>query len=312
MAFAVVTTPLWQSGQSWPLVLAVGVAGGSAMAVAMAAVTGVGAVRLVARASIEGHDTPFASGQQLLSTLLGTTVYDESGQRFGTVRDLVVDLGEGSDRPAVTHLLVSTKRRDVRVSSWKDVVAPRAGDGLMVRASHLSATPLSGPTVLFLRRDVLDSLVVTTEAPRRRRVADVLVEVGPNGAHVTGVDLSPTGLAHRVLRRASKLGDAPVLPLSGVHLVSGAGHTAQLAARAPSVLGLPAGKIAEVLTLVPVSHARDIMRAMDDDVRDHAVRLLHPHVRARVTGADGPVRRTRRLHGWRVHRSGAVPPIDRR
>ena len=49
-AFAVIAPPLWHEGQEpWTLTL-IGLCGGLAMAVVMAAVTGLGAVRLVARA----------------------------------------------------------------------------------------------------------------------------------------------------------------------------------------------------------------------------------------------------------------------
>src|SRR4051812_7091210 len=48
-AFALVAPPLWQAGQAAWLLIAIGVAGGLAMAVAMAAVTGVGAVRVLGR-----------------------------------------------------------------------------------------------------------------------------------------------------------------------------------------------------------------------------------------------------------------------
>ncbi|MGY1669804.1 hypothetical protein [Geodermatophilus sp. SYSU D00710] len=48
--FAGITTPLWQPGQAPVLVAAIGVVGGLAMALTMAAVTGHGAVRLLAGA----------------------------------------------------------------------------------------------------------------------------------------------------------------------------------------------------------------------------------------------------------------------
>ena len=98
------------------------------------------------------------------------------------------------------------------------------------------------------------------------------------------------------------------MPLARVHLTSRHGHAAQLAVPGSTVLTLPAHGMAEVLTRVPVAHARDIVQAADRRVRDDAVRLLHPHVRARVTGSGGPPRRTRRFDGWRLHRPGRPPP----
>ena len=79
-AFSVVAPPLWQPGQPIWLLTVIGVAGGLAMAVAMAAVTGVGAVRLVDRARRGGRAASFTPGRHLLSTMLGTPVYDASGR----------------------------------------------------------------------------------------------------------------------------------------------------------------------------------------------------------------------------------------
>ncbi len=48
IAFTLVTTPLWQPGQSVPLVAAIGALGGLAMAAVMAAVTGAFLMRILA------------------------------------------------------------------------------------------------------------------------------------------------------------------------------------------------------------------------------------------------------------------------
>jgi hypothetical protein len=48
-AFMLVSTPLWQPGQTWPLVALIGVLAGAVMAATMAAVTGVAIVRLAGR-----------------------------------------------------------------------------------------------------------------------------------------------------------------------------------------------------------------------------------------------------------------------
>lgn len=47
LSFSAVAPPLWHEGQSAPLVIAIGVLGGLAMATAMAAVTGAGLVRML-------------------------------------------------------------------------------------------------------------------------------------------------------------------------------------------------------------------------------------------------------------------------
>ena len=114
-AFSVVAPPLWQSGQPIWLLTVIGVAGGLAMAVTMAAVTGVGAVRLVDRAR-RGGSGEFTLGRHLLSTMLGTPVYDASGRRLGRVSDVVGGPGDQARVPDRDPR--GDRRRRTVVASW--------------------------------------------------------------------------------------------------------------------------------------------------------------------------------------------------
>lgn len=308
-AFSVVAPPLWQPDQpSWLLVL-IGLAGGFVMAVAMAAVTGVGAVRLVDRVRSPHREGGLTPGQHLVTSLLGMAVYDESGRRLGRVRDLVADLEPSLDRPPVTGVVVAGSGGRRLVAHVETLVERPDGDGLALsRDPEPLSVSAARPTELLLRRDVLDSPVVLADPPRRTRVNDVVVEIGSAGTSVVGVDLSASGIVRRLTRRSSRDVGPPPVPLTQVHLGSPHGHAAQLAAPESTVLTLPADEMAEILTRIPVSHARDIIHAADQGVREEAVRLLHPYVRARVIGSEGPPRRTRRLGGWRLHRPGTHPP----
>ena len=314
-AFSVVAPPLWQPGQPTWLLTVIGVAGGLAMALAMAAVTGVGAVRLVDRAR-RGGSGEFTLGRHLLSTMLGTPVYDASGRALGRVSDVVVELATSVESPT------RDPRRDRRRRRWSPRgslprpdptsrwrTCPRAGAPVDVPAmSQPMSESVPGTAALLLRRDVLDAPVVVVQPPRRTRVSDVVIELGREDACVVGLDLSPSGIARRLTRRTAADEEPSPVPLGRVHLTSRHGHAAQLAVPGSTLLTLPAHGMAEVLTRVPVAHARDIVQAADRRVRDDAVRLLHPHVRARVTGSGGPPRRTRRFDGWRLHRPRRPPP----
>ena len=310
-AFSVVAPPLWQSGQPIWLLTVIGVAGGLAMAVTMAAVTGVGAVRLVDRAR-RGGSGEFTLGRHLLSTMLGTPVYDASGRRLGRVSDVAVDLANRPESPTVTHVVIGVGGGGRLVAPYPDLTRRPDGGLALEQEPQSMSQPMSesvpGAAALLLRRDVLDAPVVVVQPPRRTRVSDVVIELGREDACVVGLDLSPSGIARRLTRRAAADEETSPVPLGRVHLTSRHGHAAQLAVPGSTVLTLPAHGMAEVLTRVPVAHARDIVQAADRRVRDDAVRLLHPHVRARVTGSGGPPRRTRRFDGWRLHRPGRPPP----
>jgi hypothetical protein len=59
-AFGAVTTPLWHPGQERALIVAIGVLGGAVMAAVMAAVTGIGLVRMTRGHHIRGDEGPAA------------------------------------------------------------------------------------------------------------------------------------------------------------------------------------------------------------------------------------------------------------
>ena len=303
-AFTAVAPPLWHEHQAVWAAIVVGLAGGLAMALVMAAVTGVGAVRLVGRA--REPRSPFGVGTQPVSAVLGAPVHDAAHHRIGRVRDLVIDLATSAERPQVTGVLVRLRGGRRALVPWDSL------DPTTVAGGHVSDSrpaPASLPTQLLVRRDVLDSPVVLADPPRRGRVSDVVLEIDAGGARVLGLDLSTAGALRRLVRRPLTADHEPSVPLSHVLLASPHGHAAQLAAPGSSgLLRLPPETLAEVLTRVSTAHARDIVRAVDWGARDRALRLLHPHVRRRVLGSEGPPRRSRRLDGWRLRPPGRQPP----
>ena len=302
VTFTVVATPLWHEGQAPALIVLIGVAGGLAMAVVMAGVTGVGMVRLCARAA-EPRSVRRFEGSRVLSSIVGTPVRSPDGRDEGRVRDLVIDLAGGLDRVPVTGVLIGGRGRSDRVVAW---------DRLRARSDHWTLVPAASPdaaaavgagsTEVLIRRDLLDSAVVLADPPRRARVSDVVLDLDEERAWLTGLDISTAGALRRMLGRSAAPERVEQVSLAKVHLVSAPAHSAQLAVPEAMVYGLEPQGMAEVLTRVPVPHARDILHVADQRVLDSALPMLHPHVLDRVTGAGPPPRRTRRLAGWRLHR----------
>jgi hypothetical protein len=297
--FTVVAPPLWHEGQSAAVIALIGAAGGVAMAVAMAAVTGVGIVRLCARAA-GLHSGNRLEGSRVLSSIVGTPVCSKDGKDEGRVRDLLIDLAGGLARVPVTGVLVGGGGRTDRVVAW---------ERLHDRGSYWVLDPTApgdvvetGSTEVLIRRDILDSPVVLADPPGRARVSDVVLDLADGRAWLTGLDISTAGALRRMLGRPVVPERTEQVSLAKVHLVSAPAHSAQLAVPDAMVYRLEPPAMAEVLTRVPVPHARDILRVADPDVLDSALPLLHPHVLDRLTGAGPAPRRTRRLAGWRMHR----------
>lgn len=284
--------------------MVIGLAGAIVMATVMAAITGVGVLQLSSRVAARDAQSGFAGGQRAASSLLGTGVYDNDGHRLGPIRDLVTDLSVDVDRVPVTKVLIGRGPRS-RVVPWAAHTVRRGAEGFAVAhvPKPVDEVPL-GPTEVLVRRDVLDSPVIVADPPRRARVSDVALDVDAAGAWVAGLDVSTAGALRRLLPRQAGRAIVDPVPLSRVHLASPQAHTAQLAVSTATVFRLDPAEMAEVLTRASVTHARDIMQLADQKVLDQALALLHPHVRARVTGAQPPPRRVSRLRGWRLHRPG--------
>jgi len=187
-----------------------------------------------------------------------------------------------------------------------------AWDRLRAQGDHWALAPTAstdaveavptGSAEVLIRRDILDSPVVLADPPRRARVSDVVLALDEGRVWLTGLDISSAGALRRVLGRPAAPEHVEQVSLAKVHLGSAPAHSAQLAVPEALVYGLEPQGMAEVLTRVPVPHARDILRVADQSVLDDALPLLHPHVLERVTGAGPAPRRIRRLAGWRLHR----------
>jgi hypothetical protein len=237
----------------------------------------------------------------MVSVLLGTSVVSPDGKGVGHVGDLVVDLAANLDRAPVTRVVIDRRGRIRSAVPWTGL-APSRDDGRLVLVEPMDALPDLAPAEVLVRRDILDSPVVLADPPGRARVSDVVLETDARGAWVVELDVSNSGVLRRLAGRSRADVVAEPVRLSEVHLVSPGGHAAQLRVPRAMVFRLGPKAMAEVLTRVSVVHARDILRVADRGVLKQAVPLLHPHVRSRVTGAEPPPRRTRRLAGWRVHR----------
>ena len=301
-AFMALATPLWHEGQALWLRTVIGLGAGTTMAVSMAAVTGVGAARLVERNRMRSEGA--VPGWRTFTDLVGAPVLDTSDQRVGEVRDLVVDLGRDPQRPPVTHVLVH-RRRTTLLVPWAACRLRQGTTGLVLVDQAPGQPELLPASALILGRDVLDTPVISQDPPARKRVNDVVIELGPEAAWVSGLDLGGRAAVRRLLPRRHSAPPAGTVPFARVHLLSPGGHAAQLAAPPPTTPSLSPLGVAEVVTRLPVAHARDLLDTLEEGVRADAVRHLHPHVRGHLGTDARRARRTRRLGGWRLHRPGS-------
>lgn len=282
----------------------------------------------------------------LLSHEIGRRVTAYDGSALGRVVDMTVSLGP--DRAPVRRLLVEAGRssgylvpvRDLERAGGQDAWVVRAGVDVAALRAEPRRPPLEADEVL-LARDVMDTQVVDLLGHHLSRVSDVLLEHtdadgdgdgdGDGHLEVVAVDLGTAGLLRR-------LGLGPLAGRSVVavewrhlHLTSTRGHAVQLTTDQAGFRRLDPHGLAELLTRLSASRARDVLRAVDPAHAAAAIHHSHPHAGRRLVHAlssderarlvahasdehartitslgrsTSPAdhRRYRRTAGWRLHR----------
>ena len=277
----------------------------------------------------------------LLSHEIGRRVTAYDGRALGRVVDMTVSLGP--DRPPVRRLLVHAGRsrgylvpaRDLeRVADRQDGWVVRAGVDVAALRAEPRRPPLEADEVL-LARDVMDTQVVDLLGHHLSRVSDVLLEHpdadGARPLEVVAVDLGTAGLLRRLGLGALAGGSVVALEWRHLHLTSTRGHAVQLTTDQAGFRRLDPHGLAELLTRLSASRARDVIRAVDPAHAAAAIHHSHPHAGRRLVHAlssderarlvahasdehartitslgrsTSPAdhRRYRRTAGWRLHR----------
>ena len=277
----------------------------------------------------------------LLSHEVGRRVTSYDGSALGRVVDMTVSLGP--DRPPVRRLLVRAGRSSGYLVPARDLEpVPDRRPGWVLRAgvdvAALRADPRHPPLEadeVLLARDVMDTQVVDLLGHHLSRVSDVLLEHpdadGDRHLEVVAVDLGTAGLLRRLGLGALAGGSVVALEWRHLHLTSTRGHAVQLTTDQAGFRRLDPHGLAELLTRLSTSRARDVIRAVDPAHAAAAIHHSHPHAgrrlvhalsgdeRARlvahaadehartITRLGRPTspadqRRYRRTAGWRLHR----------
>jgi MgtE intracellular N domain len=270
-----------------------------------------------------------------LTAEIGQPVLSADGLTVGRVIDVTAH--QSADRPRVDRLAVGRRHRVRYLLPWSEVgsfehTIVRLRTGLRLDDFAVDDEPPLAAEDLLLVRDVLDTQIVDVDQHRVARVAEVLLDRGPNGdLDVVGVAIGLLGVLRRLglQRLGGRLPDRAI-EWKDLHLTSDRGHAAQLTTRTAAFERLDSRELAELLTRLRVEHSADViqavgparaagavarthpdvaramLRALEPDEADRLVRHLPPDTQARyrrvVSEATPPRRRILRLNGWRLNR----------
>ena len=133
-----------------------------------------------------------------LSQILGTQVFDASGEKIGAVSDLGAAVGEVF--PRITALAFKGPAKVPFMISWRKYVQSFDGDRIVlnVNAAEVRFSYLQ-PNELLLRRDLMNKQIVDTQGMKVVRVNDLkLSQTGDDQLRLLGAEVGVRGILRGV------------------------------------------------------------------------------------------------------------------
>jgi CBS domain-containing protein/sporulation protein YlmC with PRC-barrel domain len=224
-----------------------------------------------------------------LSQVRGRPVYDASGERVGTLQDLVIP----SDVPyPPVQWVVIGRGRDSRVVPWRDVESVTPERATLRRRYEATSYPHTADgEFVWLGRDVLDRQIVDITGVKLVRVNDVALTPVNDDLRVAGVDNSTMGLFRRIgmerLAGAFGRGRAPLIDWDQVD-ISPALTEVRLKVPYDRLQRMHPADIATVVSQMSPGEAADVMEALDEETAAKAMAELPDEHQAAVLTAMEP------------------------
>ena len=200
----------------------------------------------------------------MLTEMLRFQVTDEKGRR-ARVSDLAIALLK-DDYPPVTALCFLNEKREHELA-WSDVTSIDLGSEQIKVTDLDRGTDDSKRKDVWLRRDILDSLVLDLLGRRTTRVSDLLLEKSNGSLRLKGADVGFKAMLRRVFKgRWFKTPRKDLFDWRYVEYLrgdpdavdNGAGYRLR-------INRLPAGEIARLADYVPYLHAAELLKLLPDD-----------------------------------------------
>ncbi len=131
-----------------------------------------------------------------LSDFLRADVIDVGQRRVGSVRDLLVRMGD--PYPVVVALALRSSRKLPDVIDWGAVRQGESNELALNVATTALKEYQATKDVIWLARDVLDKQIVDTDGRRVVRVNDLQLQVSAGNLLLVGVDVGARGLLRRL------------------------------------------------------------------------------------------------------------------
>ena len=218
-----------------------------------------------------------------LSQVLGRPIRDKEGGRVGTVKDVIVSLGE--DHPPVMGIVAR--------EGGRDFFFPRSGitelspQGVRLNSDKIDRTPFERRDgEVLLARDVLDKQLIDVDGKRVVRVNDVqLIEAGDH-LRVTGADVSLQGLWRRLAPAGLARTKRPVevIDWADVGYLATDKASVQLRSSRDKLARLHPVEIARLAESLSYQEGAQVLASLDDETAAETLEEMPDERQARIIG----------------------------
>jgi CBS domain-containing protein len=203
-----------------------------------------------------------------LSSVVGSPLRENDGERLGKVEDLIVRLG-GIGYPPITGFLVSVAGRTSYLGA--DRVSDIGSDGVVLRKAKLDLRRFERRAEeVLLKRDVLDRQLINLEGARLVRANEIELALLAGSWRVVGVDTGPRGGFRRLLPKplGARIATGEFLDWASVEPFVGHVPTLRLRIPHPKLAKLHPAQIADLVEAASRREGEEIIQAVGQDDRE--------------------------------------------
>jgi CBS domain-containing protein/sporulation protein YlmC with PRC-barrel domain len=204
-----------------------------------------------------------------LTSIVDLPVEGKSGDRLGTLADLIVRMGE-EPYPTITGLVVRDRRRRFFVSAG---ILQSLDSTARLASSTVDLQPFSRRDgEVLLRQDVLDHQLIDITGRRIVRVNDVQLTRVEGVYRVVGVDISPQALLRRLGPRAlaGRVIGRQVIDWAEVQYLASAAPV-QLKVSYDRLADLHPVDLARIVDALSYRESAEIVAALDEETAAEAL-----------------------------------------
>ena len=218
-----------------------------------------------------------------LSQVLGRPILDLEGERVATLKDVIVRLGE-DDHPPVAGFVARYRRRDFFLPRWR--ISQFGEEGVRLNSDILDLRPfLRRDGEVLLARDVLDKQLIDVDGKRVVRVNDVQIIEAASEWHVTGADVSLSGLWRRLAPSILRTGrPVVVIDWADVGYLATDAATVQLKSARGKLTRLHPVEIARLAEAFSYQHGTQIVESLDDETAAETLEEMAAERQAQILG----------------------------